>query len=187
MDQKLHIKKQQSSAAGILNGSLSEENGEVIREMTVEQRDREQESGRQSARLMGGSVTLNPEMHDASQEVLETSGCETFTGNKGQVVLRCNNGKQAAQPSTAAPMPSSAPLSSAITAGAVKHPPRPQLSAAKLTAEKAAELMHEALRKLPLGDKLVKDKQKPAALAKLDRAFESTEDALGLRRVHGKA
>ncbi|KAI7328830.1 hypothetical protein KC315_g6451 [Hortaea werneckii] len=155
--------------------------------MAVEQRDCKQESGRQSARLMGGSVTLNPEVHNVPQEVLETSGYETFMDNKGQVGLRRNNGKQAAQPSTAAPMPSSAPLSSAITADAVKHPPPPQLSAAKLTAEKAAEPMHEVLWELPLGDRLVKDKQKSAALTKLDRAFESTEDALGLRRVHGKA
>ncbi|GAB7363410.1 hypothetical protein MBLNU230_g3687t1 [Neophaeotheca triangularis] len=49
----------------------------------------------------------------------------------------------------------------------------------KLTAEKAAELMQNALRDLPLGDKLVTDRQKAEALAKLDRAFESTEKALG--------
>lgn len=48
-----------------------------------------------------------------------------------------------------------------------------------MTAEKAAELMQNALRDLPLGDKLVTDRQKAEALAKLDRAFESTEKALG--------
>ena len=49
----------------------------------------------------------------------------------------------------------------------------------KMTAEKAAELMQSALRDLPLGNELVSDRQKSEALARLDRAFESTEVALG--------
>ena len=47
--------------------------------------------------------------------------------------------------------------------------------------------MQNALRDLPLGDKLVTDRQKAEALAKLDRAFESTEKVLGrgVRNVSG--
>jgi hypothetical protein len=55
---------------------------------------------------------------------------------------------------------------------------KPRIPTTKTTAEKAAELMQNALRDLPLGDKLVTDKQKNEALAKLDRAFESTERVL---------
>ena len=45
--------------------------------------------------------------------------------------------------------------------------------------------MQNALRDLPLGDKLVTDKQKAEALAKLDKAFESTEKALGRQKGAG--
>ncbi|EMC99507.1 hypothetical protein BAUCODRAFT_29852 [Baudoinia panamericana UAMH 10762] len=74
------------------------------------------------------------------------------------------------------------PPGSSASTNASKPPP-PRLSPAKLTAEKAAELMQNALRDLPLGDKLVTDKQKAEALAKLDKAFESTERVLG--KKHG--
>ncbi|KAI7367219.1 hypothetical protein KC331_g6560 [Hortaea werneckii] len=97
--------------------------------MAVEQRDCKQESGRQSARLMGGSVTLNPEVHNVPQEVLETSGCETFVGNKGHVGLQRKNGSQAA------------PLSSITVAGIAKHPPPPRLSATKLSPGSAPKHM----------------------------------------------
>ncbi|KAI6914005.1 hypothetical protein KC318_g3357 [Hortaea werneckii] len=78
---------------------------------------------------MGGSVTLNPEMHDASQEVLGTSGCETFMGNKCQVGLQRNNGAQAA------------PLSSTTVAGIAKNPLPPRLSATKLSPGSAPKDM----------------------------------------------
>ncbi|KAK4549402.1 hypothetical protein LTR36_006399 [Oleoguttula mirabilis] len=148
--------------------------------------------------LMGGSVTLAGEVGDVPQEVLDTSGYETFMDGKGQVGLRRKEVGQpaAAQPSAsayaAAAGPSAAASAAATTAGGAhasagvaKHAPQqqplppPRLSATKMTAEKAAELMQNALRDLPLGDKLVTDRQKAEALAKLDRAFESTETVLG--------
>ena len=39
--------------------------------------------------------------------------------------------------------------------------------------------MQNALRNLPLGDKLVTEGQKAEALARLDRAFEGAEKAFG--------
>ncbi|KAI7086736.1 hypothetical protein KC356_g4770 [Hortaea werneckii] len=110
-------------------------------------------------------------MHDPPLEVLETSGCETFMGNKAR-------------------RPHRHPLRSL---GYLPHrcpgsPPRASpLSATKLTAEKAAELLQEALRALKSEDKLVKDKQEPAALERLHQACESTQNALGQRYVMGKA
>ncbi|KAI7187552.1 hypothetical protein KC352_g22215 [Hortaea werneckii] len=178
-----------------------EENAKVIREMASEQRNRQQERGRQQARLMGGTVTLDPEMTGVPQEVLETSGYETFMDPKGQVGLRRKEGQGSSQqqpasssssgpataagPSTASPLPTSNPTAAGVTKPPHHPPPPPRLSATKLTAKKAAELMQNALRDLPLGDKLVTDKQKAEALAKLDRAFESTENALGRRRGGG--
>lgn len=94
------------------------------------------------------------------REVLDTNGYETFMDGKGQVGLRRKEISQ--QQSTSA---------------GVSKPRLPP--ATKTTAEKAAELMQNALRDLPLGDKLVTDRQKAEALAKLDRAFESTERVLG--------
>ncbi|THW88845.1 hypothetical protein D6D15_05674 [Aureobasidium pullulans] len=81
------------------------------------------------------------------QEVLDTNGYETFMDTKGQVGLRR---KDLGQPSSG--------------------PQRPRTQV-KMTAEKAAELMQTALRDLPLGDKILLDKEKKEALAKLDRAF----------------
>ncbi|TKA26816.1 hypothetical protein B0A50_04262 [Salinomyces thailandicus] len=160
-----------------------EDNAKVIREMAAEQRTRQQERGRQHARLMGGTVTLDAETNDVPQEVLETSGYETFMDTKGQVGLRRKDGVQVQTQSVAGP--SSGSLAAGAATGVAKHPPPPRLSATKLTAEKAAELMQNALRELPLGDKLVTDKQKAEALAKLDRAFENTETALGRRKGGG--
>ncbi|KAI7321753.1 hypothetical protein KC340_g7303 [Hortaea werneckii] len=78
---------------------------------------------------MGGFVTLNPEMHDASQEVLGTSGCETFMGNICQVGFQRNNGAQAA------------PLSSTTVARVAKNPLPPRLSATKLSPGSAPKDM----------------------------------------------
>ncbi|KAI6911245.1 hypothetical protein KC318_g2863 [Hortaea werneckii] len=142
-------------------------------------------------------------MTGVPQEVLETSGYETFMDTKGQVGLRRKEGQGASQqqpasssssgtataagPSTAPSLTSSNPTAGGVTKPPHHAPPPPRLSATKLTAEKAAELMQNALRDLPLGDKLVTDKQKAEALAKLDRAFESTENALGRRRGGGSS
>lgn len=143
-------------------------------------------------------------------EVLDTSGYETFMDGKGQVGLRRKEGglvpgggqgnahaytAAAAAAATGPSLSATAGASNAINAtstvapgstmpvsGVNKHPPLPRLSATKMTAEKAAELMQNALRDLPLGDKLVTDRQKAEALAKLDRAFESTEKVLGRGR-----
>lgn len=95
--------------------------------------------------------------------------------NKGQVGLRRKEG------TTSLPHgpPTIATPSSSSSSG-VQKPPR--LSNTKLTAERAAELMSSALSSLPLGDRMVTDKQKQEALAKLDRAFESTERVLGRGR-----
>ncbi|KAG9522389.1 hypothetical protein KCU93_g7090, partial [Aureobasidium melanogenum] len=81
------------------------------------------------------------------QEVLDTNGYETFMDGKGQVGLRRKDVGQ-------------------LSSGPQKPRPHP-----KMTAEKAAELMQTALRDLPLGDKILLDKEKKEALAKLDRAF----------------
>lgn len=97
------------------------------------------------------------------KEVLDTNGYETFVDGRGQVGLRRKGGGTGAGP--AAPVP--------------PKPPRIGAATTKMTAEKAAELMQSALRDLPLGDQLVTDRQKAEALARLDRAFESTEVALG--------
>ncbi|KAI6911757.1 hypothetical protein KC318_g9159 [Hortaea werneckii] len=141
-------------------------------------------------------------MTGVPQEVLETSGYETFMDTKGQVGLRRKEGQGSSQqqpaslssssgtataagPSTVPSLTTSNPAAAGVTKPPHHPPPPPRLSATKLTAEKAAELMQNALRDLPLGDKLVTDKQKAEALAKLDRAFESTENALGRRRGGG--
>jgi len=138
------------------------------------------------------------------REVLDQGGYETFLDGKGQVGLRRKADVALLQPmqtqtyGPAAQLPHHVPAAaekavhtlpsatsnnivgggpSSSTAG-ISKPAPPRLSPARLTAEKAAELMQNALRDLPLGDKLVTDKQKAEALAKLDRAFESTEQAL---------
>ncbi|KAK5124955.1 hypothetical protein LTR85_001145 [Meristemomyces frigidus] len=206
-----------------------EENGAVIRGMAGTRRGRhlagggadgfvgggqQQQQGRGrhgGGGLIGGSVTLEGEVGDVPQEVLDTSGYETFMDGKGQVGLRRKEGGgqlssvhpsasasayAAAGPSSSAssfPAGAHQPTLSSTGAGVSKHHyqqqqqplPPPRLSATKMTAEKAAELMQNALRDLPLGDKLVTDKQKAEALAKLDRAFESTEKVLGRGGVSG--
>ena len=96
--------------------------------------------------------------------------------NKGQVGLRRKEGSNLPH----GPPPTIATSSSSSSSSGVQKPPR--LSNTKLTAERAAELMSSALSSLPLGDRMVTDKQKQEALAKLDRAFESTERVLGRGR-----
>jgi palmitoyltransferase len=112
--------------------------------------------------------------------VLDTNGYETFMDGRGQVGLR----RKEQQPqnihgtSGYGASNSGFPSASAVATGAGVNKPRLPPTT-KTTAEKAAELMQNALRDLPLGDKLVTDKQKAEALAKLDKAFESTERVLG--------
>lgn len=74
---------------------------------------------------------------------------------------------------------SSSSSSSASSSNAPLQSHSSKLSPNKITAEKAAELMQNALRDLPLGEKLMTDRQKADALVTLDRAFESTEKMLG--------
>ena len=185
-----------------------EANGEVIRAMAGKSQARQQQGQQRRGRqLMGGSVTLEGGLWEQGQgfegdvpsEVLDTSGYETFMDGKGQVGLRRKGGPPAAAASAVQQYSggatggaygagsSSSAVGGAATAAAGGAPssskhyplPPPRLSATKMTAEKAAELMQNALRDLPLGDKLVTDRQKAEALAKLDRAFESTEKVLG--------
>ena len=157
------------------------ENGEIIRGMAT---------STQRRLLQGGAVTLGGAVaEDVPREVLDTSGYETFMDTKGQVGLRRKDGSLAAGYAHSYPPATSGP--SALPTGMVAGPPqatgvvKPRLFATKMTAEKAAELMQNALRDLPLGDKLVTDKQKAEALAKLDKAFESTEKALGRQKASG--
>ena len=115
--------------------------------------------------MLGGGATAGGSA--VPKEVLDTNGYETFVDGKGQVGLR-----RKAATSSSHPTPSSS--------STAQLPKPPRLGATtKMTAEKAAELMQNALRDLPLGDQLVTDRQKVEALARLDRAFESTEVALG--------
>jgi palmitoyltransferase len=129
--------------------------------------------------LQGGAVTLGA-IEDVPREVLDTNGYETFMDGRGQVGLR----RKEQQPqnihgtSGYGASNSGFPSASAVATGAGVNKPRLPPTT-KTTAEKAAELMQNALRDLPLGDKLVTDKQKAEALAKLDKAFESTERVLG--------
>ncbi|KAI5246026.1 hypothetical protein E4T42_06524 [Aureobasidium subglaciale] len=81
------------------------------------------------------------------QEVLDTNGYETFMDGKGQVGLRRKDVGQ-------------------LSTGPQKPRPHP-----KMTADQAAQLMQTALRDLPLGEKILMDKEKKEALAKLDRQF----------------
>lgn len=97
--------------------------------------------------------------------------------NKGQVGLRRKEGATS-QPHDPPTIASSSSSNSGMSSAGVQ---KPRLSNTKLTAERAAELMSS----LPLGDRMVTDKQKQEALAKLDRAFESTERVLGKGRRGG--
>ena len=138
------------------------------------------------------------------REVLDTNGYEAFLDDRGQVSLRRKGGGAGnanggagrgvsesihaiTQVQTSLPfLPAEADVpvvTSEATQAKAAVPPPPRLSAAttKMTAERAAELMQNALRDLPLGDRLVSDRQKAEALQKLDRAFESTERGLGKR------
>ena len=149
----------------------NEVNADVIKGMAAEQ------GSRGMGMLEGGSVTLTAGTgalveDDVPREVLDTNGYETFMDQKGQVGLRRKN-------DSSLPLPSASNTTTTQTAVNTAGVSKPRLSGTKMTAEKAAELMQNALRDLPLGDKLVTDKQKAEALARLDRAFESTEKALG--------
>jgi palmitoyltransferase len=99
------------------------------------------------------------------QEVLDTNGYETFMDGKGQVGLRRKDLGHSQQQA------SSSSSSSTTTTSSTTAPPSKPKPQTKMTAEKAAELMQTALRDLPLGDKILLDKEKREALAKLDRAF----------------
>ncbi|TKA79429.1 hypothetical protein B0A55_03493, partial [Friedmanniomyces simplex] len=155
--------------------------------------------GRDERGLLGGMVTLPSSNEDVGREgvvreVLDQGGYETFLDGKGQVGLRrkVEGGQQAYGPGPSSAVQGQSHNNNTTTAAektgytlpnsnnaGISKPAPPRLSPAKVTAERAAELMQNALRDLPLGDKLVTDKQKAEALAKLDRAFESTERALG--------
>lgn len=112
-------------------------------------------------------MTLNPSSALAGyhiegsvpQEVLDTNGYETFMDGKGQVGLRRKDNTAVAGASYS-----------------MQQGPSKPKTQTKMTAEKAAELMQTALRDLPLGDKILGDKEKKDALAKLDRAFEQAQD-----------
>ena len=129
----------------------------------------------------GGNMTLNPQsaltpasFHHVSegsvpQEVLDTNGYETFMDGKGQVGLRRKDNQALGGAAAGS-------VGQAAQAGPAK--PKTQT---KMTAEKAAELMQTALRDLPLGDKILGDKEKKEALAKLDRAFEQQDKGKGRR------
>lgn len=139
-----------------------EENARVIRRMAASQ---------------GSSITEGPysgPAEDVPREVLDTNGYETFMDTKGQVGLRRKEGSQPPAQTTA-----NTSIGVTTTAAGVS---KPRLTASMLTAEKAAELMQNALRDLPLGDKFITDRQKAEALAKLDRAFESTDKIMGGNR-----
>lgn len=106
-------------------------------------------------------------------EVLDPAEYETFMDGKGQVGLRRRNSALVATNTNPA-VPTAAPAAPAAT---TTKPSLPS-STTKLTAERAAEMFQDALKGLPLGEKLVTDRQKAEALKRLDRAFESTEKAL---------
>ena len=125
----------------------------------------------------GGAVTLGA-IEDVPREVLDTNGYETFMDGRGQVGLRRKENTNIHGTTGFGTSNNGFPSASAVATGAgVSKPRLPPTT--KTTAEKAAELMQNALRDLPLGEQLVTDKQKAEALAKLDRAFESTERVLG--------
>jgi hypothetical protein len=125
----------------------------------------------QDPNLFDGHETLSTAYTDVPREVLDTNGYETFMDPKGQVGLRRKEGAHLPVHIGATGISSGgAPSGAGVT--------KPRLNNTKLTAEKAAELMQNALRDLPLGNKLVTDRQKADALAKLDRAFESTDKVI---------
>lgn len=110
------------------------------------------------------------------QEVLDTNGYETFMDGKGQVGLRRKD-NPASLSLSGSPAPGH---STQQQQSGAQGPAKPKMQT-KMTAEKAAELMQTALRDLPLGDKILGDKEKKEALAKLDRAFESQDKGKGRR------
>ncbi|KAF2485671.1 hypothetical protein BDY17DRAFT_109874 [Neohortaea acidophila] len=113
------------------------------------------------------------------REVLDTNGYETFMDSKGQVGLRRKDKPAAPPPSTIQPPRPQLPAAATAATASLEKSLAEFSSVSGLTAEKAAELMQNALRDLPLGEKLVTSRQKAEALAKLDKAFESSEKALG--------
>jgi len=156
-----------------------------------------------SAGLLPTNLII-PGVHTAENipaEIFASTGYDTFTDDRGQAGLRRKDDGQAsttpatwlgkgfdenkalaAQMLTAIQQQQSQPssYSSSSSSSTAPLPSRsPKLHPSKLTAEKAAELMQNAIRDLPLGEKLMTDHQKAEALAKLDRAFESTEKLLG--------
>lgn len=129
----------------------NEENAAVIKRMASSNR------GLEGA---GNSVTGAGYYAEGAvpREVLDTNGYETFMDGKGQVGLRRKDVHGG-------------------TAGVSSGPSKKPLTTTKMTAEKAAELMQTALRDLPLGEKMVLDRDKRDALAKLDKAFEAKFEA----------
>ncbi|GAB7349382.1 hypothetical protein MBLNU459_g8507t1 [Dothideomycetes sp. NU459] len=133
----------------------------------------------------GGSVTLGAQSApghygegSVPQEVLDTNGYETFMDGKGQVGLRRkDNASASANANTGATATAAGAATAAGSSAAAQIGPAKPKTTTKMTAEKAAELMQTALRDLPLGDKILGDKEKKEALAKLDRAFEAPDKA----------
>lgn len=169
------------------------ENGQAVhlqqhaQQQQLAQRERQQQQQQQQQPLEGDNIPIAGAPSRSSEcnvprEVLDANGYETFMDLKGQVGLRRKDGgpSQPAMPiannhpSDPAPSP---------TAGPSSTKPPPRLSTTKLTSEKAKEMMQNAMRELVTGDKLGTDQEKREALAKLDRAFESTEKALAGARA----
>jgi hypothetical protein len=125
------------------------------------------------------------------EEVLDDCVYETHMDGGGRVGLRRKDSTKAQdQPAgqSNTPTSSAAPASSVASAqpgiasgssGGSNDVKPAKLADTEMTTEKAAELMQNALRNLPLGDKLVTEGQKAEALARLDRAFEGAEKAMG--------
>ena len=139
-----------------------EENARAIRQMAAPKGQSSQSGGSHA--------------EDVPREVLDAHGYETFMDPKGQVGLRRKDTAQTTGPASAS---GAAASSSSSHAGISAATTRLKSSNTRITAEKAAEHLQNALRELPLGDKLVTDKQKAEALAKIELAFETTERVLG--------
>lgn len=160
-----------------------EENAAVIRQMASLRQQGQQASktGALTERDVRNVTSVVRPGEDTAttvpREVLDTQGYETFMDGKGQVGLRRKAEGMNVHHSSSRDGPGPSHV------GGVQ---KPRISGTSLSAERAAELMSSALSSLPLGDKggerLFTDKQKAEALAKLDKAFESTDRVLGIGR-----